>query len=261
MTEARNDVTTSFAVSRGYRLAYEVTGRGTPVLLLHGFLGSRRAWDGYVDELVGAGCLVVRFDALGHGESDKPHEVDAYRTADRAADAMAVLAAAGIDGAHVWGYSMGGRNAYATAVHFPERTRSLIAGGAAPEPEGEDREDPWMRARAAALLASDWERFWGLMGAVPGAAWRAATESANDPVALGAVSLGLLEWATRDPATLNVPSLHYAGDADPFVERVRWAAGASGGSLHVLAGLDHLTGMTRADVVLPLVLDHLLAAR
>ena len=46
---------------------------------------------------------VVTVDPLGHGDSDTPHDADAYVAAEVTSDLIAVLDAAGTDRATVWG--------------------------------------------------------------------------------------------------------------------------------------------------------------
>jgi pimeloyl-ACP methyl ester carboxylesterase len=119
------------AKSRGYAISYEDAGQGSPVLLVPGFMQSaadyRRA--GYVDRLAATHRVLV-VDPLGHGLSDKPHEADAYRAPDVAADVIAVLDAAGLETATLWGYSRGAWLACMAAIEFPRRLTGLILGGA-----------------------------------------------------------------------------------------------------------------------------------
>ncbi|MBN9057716.1 MAG: alpha/beta fold hydrolase, partial [Rhizobiales bacterium] len=71
-------------LSNGHSIAYLDEGEGPPILLIHGFASSARVnWvnPGWVDTLVKAGRRVIAFDNRGHGHSDKPHEVAAYRVA------------------------------------------------------------------------------------------------------------------------------------------------------------------------------------
>src|SRR4051812_6640931 len=61
----------------GVRIAYDVVGEGTPIVLVHGFGASRVVtWRNtqWYDWLRRAGRQVIALDCRGHGESDKPHE-------------------------------------------------------------------------------------------------------------------------------------------------------------------------------------------
>ncbi len=112
---------TQFANSNGVRIAYETHGSGEPVLLIMGFGAPRQAWIGQIPPLAER-FHVIALDNRNAGES----EVTPNCTMQlMAADAMAVLDAAGIDNAHIVGLSMGGMIAQHIALEYPERVRSL----------------------------------------------------------------------------------------------------------------------------------------
>lgn len=118
----------------GLQLAYFDQGdkSAPPVLLIHGFASTANVnWvhPGWLKTLVEAGYRVVAIDNRGHGASDRPHEPEAYRPPDMAADSAALLAHLGIEQAHVMGYSMGARLSAFLALEHPEKVRSLVFGG------------------------------------------------------------------------------------------------------------------------------------
>ncbi|WP_306050604.1 alpha/beta fold hydrolase [Oceaniradius stylonematis] len=105
---------------------------GTPVLLVHGFASNRAVnWigPGWVETLTGAGYRAVALDNRGHGDSDKPHDTEAYTPQKMAGDAIALLDHLGIGAAHLFGYSMGARICAFAALDHPGRVRRLIFGG------------------------------------------------------------------------------------------------------------------------------------
>lgn len=149
----------------GVRLAYDVVGQGPPVFLIHGFASGRtQNWKdaGWYQALTGAGYRVVAMDCRGHGESDKPHEVEFYGHDKMAEDARTVMAAAGIVPTFLMGYSMGGFISLHLLLEHPDELRKLAIGGvgatylnASPQP-GNRMADPETRNRIAdALIEPD----------------------------------------------------------------------------------------------------------
>jgi pimeloyl-ACP methyl ester carboxylesterase len=114
----------------GTRIWYDVSGAGEPLLLLSGQSLDSRMWTGVREDLAREHRVVV-VDHRGTGRSDSPDETP-YTTALFARDAVAVLDAAGIERAHVYGFSMGGRVAQVLASDFPRRVGSLVLGASGP---------------------------------------------------------------------------------------------------------------------------------
>jgi pimeloyl-ACP methyl ester carboxylesterase len=113
--------------SGGASIAFEVTGEGRPVLLLHGFPDSGRLWRHQIAPLADAGYQVIVPDMRGYGGSDKPTEVDAYNILYLVADVGAVLDEVGVERAHVVGHDWGAAVAWALAAVAPDRVDHLVA--------------------------------------------------------------------------------------------------------------------------------------
>ena len=107
-------------------LYYESTGDGAPVLLIMGLGMNATGWWRTIPELAGAGLRVLAFDNRGVGRSDS--SPGPYTITMMAADAVAILDAAGIDRAHVYGISLGGMIAQAVALEHPDRVERLVLG-------------------------------------------------------------------------------------------------------------------------------------
>ena len=242
-----------FAKSRGYAISYEDAGAGSPVVLLPGFMQSagdyRRA--GYVDRLAGTQRVLI-VDPLGHGQSDKPHETAAYRAPDVAADVIAVLDAAGIERAALWGYSRGAWLACMAAIEFPERLTALILGGAGltqPPPTGIP---PWVDP----LSRGDWAGFW-LAFPIPLDAAVKRHFELNDPKALAAERIGRIESAYLfDLGRVSAPALVYCGGDDDPDDAVPTAQ-ALKTELRVVEGCDHFGAFKAVDAVMPFALAFL----
>jgi non-heme chloroperoxidase len=88
-------------------LHYEDTGGpGRPVVLIHGWPLSGRAWSAQVPALVEAGYRVITYDRRGFGQSDQPPEGYDYDTL--AGDLRAVITDLDLHAAVLVGFSMGG---------------------------------------------------------------------------------------------------------------------------------------------------------
>ncbi len=115
-------------------IAYEVTGEGDPIVLIHGFASnSATNWGftGWVRLLSDLGRQVICIDNRGHGHSGKPYDPAKYEATEMAEDARRLLDHLGIAQADFMGYSMGARIATFVAIRHPGRTKSVVAGGIA----------------------------------------------------------------------------------------------------------------------------------
>ena len=241
------------AKSRGYAISYEDAGVGSPVVLLPGFMQSAADYRqaGYVDRLAGTQRVLI-VDPLGHGQSDKPHETAAYRAPDVAADVIAVLDAAGIERAALWGYSRGAWLACMAAIEFPERLTAMILGGAGlTQPPSTDM-PPWVDP----LSRGDWVGFWALFP-VPLTAEVKRHFELNDPKALAAERLGRIESAYAfDLGRVSAPALVYCGGDDDPDDAVPTAQALKTG-LRVVEGCDHFGAFKAVDAVMPFALAFL----
>jgi pimeloyl-ACP methyl ester carboxylesterase len=111
----------------GTEIYYEVTGEGTPVILLHGFPDSGSLWRYQVPALTGAGYRVIVPDMRGYGRSARPVEVGAYDILQLVSDVRAVLADADVPRAHVVGHDWGAAAGWVLASVAPEIVDRLVA--------------------------------------------------------------------------------------------------------------------------------------
>lgn len=114
----------------GVRIAYELSGQGFPLLLLHGAGKTRGDWRqaGYVERLE-RHFTVIAIDLRGSGDSDARTEVGDYAIEKLLADVYAVADACGCAQFLVWGYSFGGNIARYLGAR-PERVRAMVITGA-----------------------------------------------------------------------------------------------------------------------------------
>ena len=103
-------------------LHYELSGEGPPLLLIQGVGCIGETWRPQVRELRER-YQVLTFDNRGIGASQPCR--GAITIPAMAADALALMDAAGWESAHVAGHSMGGLIAQQLAADAPQRVRSL----------------------------------------------------------------------------------------------------------------------------------------
>lgn len=166
------------------------------VVLLHGFSGTRRAWDGVAALLPPERYRALAIDLPGHGEQ---------RAAPRPitfAGCVEHVLACSPERFILCGYSMGGRIALHVALAAPERVHGLVlvscSAGIADEGERAARRVTDER-QAKELEDGDYEQFierWRtqpLFADDPAAVGEAARadQRRNDPVALAAVLRGI----------------------------------------------------------------------
>ena len=115
----------SFVENQGAKIYWDEQGQAAPVLLIMGLGYASVMWH-RTRPALSQHFRTIAFDNRGVGLSGIPP--GPYSIATMASDAAAVLHAAGIAQAHVFGVSMGGMIAQEFALQYPGRTLSLILG-------------------------------------------------------------------------------------------------------------------------------------
>jgi pimeloyl-ACP methyl ester carboxylesterase len=115
-------------VALGTGVTLNVALAGDPekpaVILLHGFPESHRTWRGLAPRLEGEFRLVMP-DQRGFAGSDRPQEVDAYKTDKLVDDLFALADALGIERFALVGHDWGGAVAWAAALRGERRLTRL----------------------------------------------------------------------------------------------------------------------------------------
>ena len=115
----------AFVQNQGARIYWDEQGHGDPVLLIMGLGYPSYMWH-RTRPVLTTRYQTIAFDNRGIGRSNVPP--GPYSITMMASDAAAVLDAAGVESAHVFGVSMGGMIAQEFALQHPKRVRSLILG-------------------------------------------------------------------------------------------------------------------------------------
>ena len=136
-------------IANEIQIEYETFGSSSssPLLLIMGLGGQLIRWpEVFCQELADRGHFVIRFDNRDTGLSSKIDEAGVpdimkiitatlsgsavtvpYKLKDMADDAIGLLDALSIEGAHLCGVSMGGMIAQTMAIEYPSRVLSLIS--------------------------------------------------------------------------------------------------------------------------------------
>ncbi len=107
-----------------------IMGEGTPLLILHGFLGMSDNWKTLGRKYAEAGYEVHLLDQRNHGRSFWSDRFD-YPTL--AEDVRNYMDAGGMSSAILHGHSMGGKTAMLMACTYPERVSKLLVADIAPK--------------------------------------------------------------------------------------------------------------------------------
>jgi pimeloyl-ACP methyl ester carboxylesterase len=237
----------------GTKIAYEVSGSGPALLLLHGGGQTRVSWAerGYVDRLAKK-FTVVRMDLRGSGDSGRPDAAAAYALDTVLADILAVADAAGAKRFHLWGFGHGASIGRYLAVRS-ERVISAVLVGAdmGPTISGPVKE-------AVVAMRAKWQP---LLDAQKAGTFDIKKLSIGDRdawehgVALSAVQLGALaDYPPVQPADFKVPTLWLIGAADGSgLENVKQFEGKLAGTkvtFKQLSGLSYSDSFARIEPVL-----------
>lgn len=112
-------------------LYYEIQGTGKPVLLIHGWPLSGRAWESQLTALVEAGYQVITYDRRGFGKSSQPWNGYDYDTL--AQDLKALMDELDLTNATIVGFSMGGGEvARYLGKYGSERVSKAVLASAVP---------------------------------------------------------------------------------------------------------------------------------
>src|SRR5436190_750978 len=111
-----------YAIANGVKLHYLVAGKGSPVILLHGYAQNSHMWRPLMKELAKT-HVVVAPDLRGFGDSAQPEF--GYDKKTMAEDVHALAQSLGIQKAGVAGHDIGLMVAYAYAAQYPSEVDRL----------------------------------------------------------------------------------------------------------------------------------------
>jgi len=209
----------------GVRIAYDVSGSGPALMLLHGFGNSRLTWHGWVERLR-AEFRVITVDLRGCGESNAPLDPERYSPAAHVADLHRIADTFDAARFALVGFSWGATVARTLAAHSDRVTRAVLMG------------TYFGQYFTDAYLATLLDHYRG------------------DPLMTARVE-GLRAWPGGEAADLRCPALVISGTEDGNVVKMlrgqRATVEAAGIALEIFDGLDHGGLVEAVDTVLPRV--------
>lgn len=119
----------SFLTKTGLRLNYDISGKGKPILFLHGWGMSSRVWRHQISYFSNR-YRTVTLDFRGHGDSRPSAD---YSFEALAGDVKEVIEGLSLRPASIVGWSMGGSVAILTAIKYPEAVNNLILVSTTPK--------------------------------------------------------------------------------------------------------------------------------
>ncbi|MGH6956137.1 MAG: alpha/beta fold hydrolase [Caulobacteraceae bacterium] len=239
--------------SGGLSIAYddirpEDGGQGT-VFLVHGFATNREEnWRrlGWYGAFERKGYRIVALDLRGHGESEKPHEAEAYAREALLGDIVGLMDHLDLGRVDLLGYSMGARLSLQAAMAHPDRISNLIVGGIGGRMLKPPQAASTTMTMAQAMRAENPE-------AITEKTMKGfrlfAEQQGEDRLALAAFSEGRggAALTEADLAGLAVPTLVVAGSRDEMAGDPQTLADAIPGAKAVtLPACDHFSAIPHA---------------
>jgi pimeloyl-ACP methyl ester carboxylesterase len=236
-------------------LAYEASGSGEPVVLIHAFSVDRRMWAPQI-ALLERRFRVIRYDLRGHGKSEGPSAPYAPYE-----DLRSVLDAVGVSRAALIGLSAGAEIATDFTLAYPDRVTRIVL--ASPGLGGFVPSTPltWVQPVFQAAAAGDAERAARLWAATPIMALRNDLTAA--PVVTDLVVTNARIWsyktnpvkalappAIRRLSEIGCPTLVVIGEQDlPHIKEIGnlLAGGIAGARLATIPRAGHLLNLDARD--------------
>jgi pimeloyl-ACP methyl ester carboxylesterase len=235
----------------GTQIAYDVSGQGPALMLLHGAGKTRRDWLklGYVERLQ-SDFTVITVDIRGSGESDYLVEIEDYAIEKVCQDLYAVADSCGVEQFAIWGFSFGGNIGRYLAA-WSERVTALAVIGVPFGPAVDDAFDAYIRGL---------EKKYGHLAEVQ-------KKESNPPkrrspikgqmVGWLACFQAMRGWPRVDPSDVRCPAMLVVGTKNKNVMRWVDTHGAelvqAGVELQIIEGLTHNQEFTEIDRVFQVI--------
>jgi pimeloyl-ACP methyl ester carboxylesterase len=236
----------------GTQIAFDISGQGPALMLLHGAGKTRHDWHklGYVDRLKDH-FTVITVDIRGTGESDYLVDEADYAIEKICQDLYAIADACNVKRFAIWGFSLGGNIARYLGARYhgarSERISAIAVIGAPFGPAVDEAFDAYIRGleKKYGHLATDSEpgkKRSPIKGQMAG--WLACFRA-------------MRTWPRVDPDDVCRPALLLVGSKNKpcmgWVETHREELSQAGIELQIIDGLTHNQEFTEIDLVFPVV--------
>ena len=235
----------------GIEIDYQDTGRGRPLLLTHGHLSSRTAWEGQHRALADR-YRVISWDIRGHGQTVSPDDPAQYSLDLTVADIRALLGHLGLDRAVIGGLSLGGYVSLAFYLQHPEMVDALVICDSGPGYRNAEARAAWNKRaheRAAELESKGLEAL-----AARSREMREAMGHHRSAQGLAHAARGMLaqdgSQVMDGLGSIRVPTLIIVGDQDqPFLAPCEYMAKKiPGARLEVIPGAGHSSNLDQPAI-------------
>lgn len=240
----------------GTRIAFDVTGKGPALMLLHGAGKTRRDWHklGYVERLK-EDFTVITVDIRGTGESDYLVEIEDYAIDKICQDLYAVADACKVEQFAIWGFSFGGNIARYLGARNPaawsDRISAIAVIGVPFGPAVDDAFDAYIRG---------FEKKYGHLAE----AQRQDPDSQKHRTPIKGQMAGWLacframrDWPRVDPGEVRCPTMLVVGTKNKnvmrWVDTHRKELVQAGVELQIIESLTHNQEFTEVDRVFPVI--------
>ncbi len=235
----------------GIEIEYQDGGRGSAVLLGHGYSATGRMWDGQRAAL-GDRYRIVSWDMRGHGQTESLKDPAQYSAALTVADMRALLEYCRIERAVVGGLSLGGYVSLAFYLAHPEMVRALVICDSGPGYRNAEARAAWNKRaheRAAELEAKGLDVLAGRSREM-----REAMGHHASAQGLAHAARGMLVQEGSEVidglGSIRVPTLVIVGDQDqPFLAPSEYMAKKiPGARLEVIPGAGHSSNLDQPAI-------------
>ena len=141
-------------IYKNTKISYTDQGKGTAVILLHGFLENKTMWDNYILPL-SKNHRVITIDLLGHGQTECLGYVHAME--DQADMVYAILIFLRLRKVILVGHSMGGYVALAYAELYPDYVKGVFLLNSTARADSNERKNN--RDRAIKAVKQNYSNF------------------------------------------------------------------------------------------------------